>query len=1135
MTFRYALSALALAAVLLAPPAFAAELTKPLPELDHAAAWTVEPGREGFLTAEDAPGAVLVRFRAVKETVAKLLLKTPVPLDSSTTGFTFRATNGVSTAGLIISVLVKDAKDREFWFYTKSPGSYERGVFFPEHSWRRSRDLRFNTAGFDRVKLEPSRDATVGGPRGATPVKPLTLLGLRFEGVHQRPETSWTDVYVHDLVATSLNPQNSALYYQFNDRECYGEVDPIPAITLGELGHWFGKRFTVNWEIRDRYDGKPFMKGGKDFTLDSADKTVPYPMQLAQKIEIPVTTEGTYWVHMKLRWTRVSSPVPDEINQFDYRLYVKKGAKAMPAPLPKLAAAPKTLVDIAPDRASLIYTPAEKFVVPVVFSKPDLADPTFTISVTVTSYGAKDVVKTFTPTPTWDSAGNYTYAADLSTLPAGPYYIDASVLVGGKPLDTVTRIVGKPTPPIATAGPANIPASVASWQEVVKSPKPLFQLSPMPPQDGTDVWTRYKSFMDNLAPTTNEMELQILWRDVEPMPGVYDWGLVDRVVDYAQTKGIKVLLWPAMVGYEPEWLPSCYTENREGSIFGQTAYLFHGARLNYWQAPAIKSAAMRLIAAVPARYRTHPAVRGYFVLAEAPGEAPFNGWFDGFDVPTLANFRDYAKQKYVTLAAVNKAWGTKFTTWPSVAPPIGDALPQYWLDWMKLRTDAISGFLVDGVKVVRGYDTKRPIIIYHDGVGDEQLQAFRTQGCILANGGAHDPERAAISALSSALAGLDERTEDHSPGAWSQYFPTQLDATVFTMAMGGGANTHCKAYMYTTKTLDQISKPPYSFDRYQKFMPIWTELRTTKPLPVDVMLFKDSTAGLLRTKSTYGWGWGDAWMNLNCFQSHLICAEGSMEFCQGAKLVIATGASVRQLNLATIDSIVKYVENGGVLLMRPDTGEVCVETPDQRWALMKRFGIAPPTGDPDNGYIAAKPIAGTMFGEGTPSFVLRNFWAASEQPGMTTLASVERKPGQVAMSWKPFGKGKVIVVWAQTIVPADRSADHGGSYSVLRDVAKWAGARIYTDASSLKLWTNLLKGDDGSTYYALAYRPVWQEDNPPAVSGTVQYTVPDGNYDVTEIISGTSVGTMTASKLKTDGISVKLEPHALGLYRLRRL
>jgi hypothetical protein len=1128
------------------PRAVAAEQRVwPLPALDDAAAWTVaQQGEKPFIFEHHADnGALFVRFDCAKDNIADLRLKEPVPMPDGVTGFTFLGGNNGTCASLWIRVLARDSKGKEIAFYTTSRGAGDKGWFSPEATGRRGCEERFTTPGFGRPKPAPNAGATL---EGGSPTPPYTLLGLRFIGGHQLKRwahtldgQAFTEFFFRGFAMTKLDSRTSPLYYQFRSVEGFGELDPLPCLTPGHMGKWRGKRFDMSWELRDRYDGTPFLVDGKTFEFTQTDwqeksDGIPYPLQIAQRIEFPVKEKGTYWARVRLRWSyEGKSPLPQEISEREFRLDVVNGAESIErAPVPADAMAPNCFIRVAPDRMSLIFEDKEKFVVKVAFRNPgeSVKDASYRAVVRLASDDVE--VKALDIVPIWNGDKPFVAELDLSDLKPGVYKVLAEIRAGKQMFDQVERMIARKEPVTAAAVEAPIPASVPSWREMLASPKPMFHLSPILPdnlpQSGAKAWDEYyRPFLDKAGELSTQIELSFNWKTVAPLPGVYDWGFVDRFVDYAQSKGLTVQLQPSFRDL-PEWMPARYEMGVDGTVFGvKHSYLFHGGRPNFINDPAIRNGAVAFIRNVAQRYRAHPAVQSYFFLFEHPGDAPYNGWYEGYAPESVAAFRREAQTTLKTIAVANQRWGTAFASWDEVVPPPKEATSAYWLDWLRFKTDGIEGMLRDCVTSIRSADPKRLIMMYADGLRDNRW--FHEQGCMSANGGSHDtlamPDYAAFP-----LVGLPQRTEDHSPGNWTAYSPTQLDASLFAMMAGGGANAHCKAFVLTKNRFSDMADPNVSLGRYKRFMPIWSELRQTELVqPVEAFLLKDLSSYLLGAKTTYTGWWSDPWMLINLSQAQVPCAAGVDGLWEKGKLLLATGG-LGSMEKSLLDRVVRYVEAGGTLLMYPDSGRKCLEDPDADWVLLRRFGIEPPPGEVDRDRkAAAVPVAGAIFTTEAKPFTLRDAWKVPPPEGMESAACFDGDKNSAALSWKPFGKGKVAVVWARTIVIPDGGPPEAG-YPFLRDVARWAGIQPMAEATDSHVWTNLLKTKDGSSYYGLTKGPG------KGVDTTVRWLLlPDGDYRVTELISGNELGEFTAARLKMEGLPVKLEPReTVAIFRMVR-
>ncbi len=383
----------------------------PLPALGDAVTWTATPQGGAPFTFDcfsPASGAILVRFDCAENHIGELRLKEPVPMPGDVTGFTFLCGNNGAPSSLWIKVLARDSTGKEFAFHTSSWFSFNKGWFSPEQFSRRVREERFTTPGFGRPKPEPAAGATLEGPApNIAPKPPYTLLGLRFIGSHQGGK--FTEFFFRNFAMTRLDPRAAPLYYQFRDVESFGELDPLPFLTPAHLGKWGGKRYDLSWELRDRYDATPFLVGGKSFEFTQTDwreksDGIPYPLQIAQRIEFPVKEKGTYWARVRLRWSyEGKSPLPQEIVEREFRLDVVNGAEPIKrTPVPADAMAPNCFIRVAPDRKSLIFENKKKFAVNVAFRNPgeSVKDASYRAVVRLASGDVE--VKALDIVPVWD-------------------------------------------------------------------------------------------------------------------------------------------------------------------------------------------------------------------------------------------------------------------------------------------------------------------------------------------------------------------------------------------------------------------------------------------------------------------------------------------------------------------------------------------------------------------------------------------------------------------------------------------------------------------------------------------------------------------------------------------------------------
>lgn len=1140
----FLLCALGLAEALADSPAPRSGLLR-LPELSLARSWKAEAEPEAGVALSERMGYLAVSFRAAPGATGRVMLDNPVSIPEWATDLSFRCTNNGAISGLWVHAIVRDADGGYFLYYTRSPMSYERGLFYPNHAPRRAREVRFHVPGLARPVTMPRAGYNITPPRpNLQPKRPFTLMGFQLEGKMQTPPEAVTWLYFTDFALAGFTPEQSWFHYVFDDMERFGELEPTPTLTAGDLSKWYGRRFDVAWEVVREYAGQPVAAGTQDFRFPTVgwEEKGPgqdYAILLARPIAIPIRERGTWWVRVRWRWFHRDRPVPDMIEQREYRLDVLRGdPPAEHHDWPADADLPGRCVRIAPDRSTLIWEPGEPMRVGVRFRKPADEVKVTALRVEVRSAGTGDLVRETASEPAWDAAGRVLVSLDLGDLPAGAYRVRGVLMADREVVDESVSLVGRKS--AGKPSPAEIPAGVPGWKELRDGPRAIFHLTPILDyglrRDPLTDWNEYyRPWLDKAAALSRDIEWMVPWNQVEPLPGVYEWGNLDRFMNYAREKGYSALLYPEWrAGNTPEWLPGYFRWNADGRVTGDTAYLFHGMRPNYVCAPAVRGALMGFLRAIAERYRGDAALQGFFIAFEHPDDGPWAGWFEGYSPESIAAFQADARARLKDIAAANRRWGTSFASWDTVRPPrhgelASDAL---WLDWLRFKRAAVDGFLKEAVSTWRSVDAHRLIGVY--GEGAESGRWFRDQGCFKANGGSHDAMQIPGYAR-TALIGLPERTEDHSPGNWSAYFPTQLDASVFAMTVGGGPNTHCKAFVRVRYMLKDMENPEEKLGRYQRFMPIWQALRATEVPTIDTILFTDDAGGLLASKTSWGSWATDTWAFLGLMQAHVPVALGDDGLWQKARLLVLPTGRVNTLEEERIEALFRFVEEGGRLVMWADAAGRCLERPEEQWVLLRRLGFQPPAGPClDNAKVPAVPVEGPVFGKDAGSFLLRDTWPAGEQPGAVHAAFLKGDPSRPAVSVRPVGKGQALVIWAKTAIPPMIS-EPDAAYPFWRDIARWAGVRLPTDSDQPLFWTNLLRVPDGSAWFALVMVGEWQGEPRKPASGSVRWpAVPDGTYRVTEVIHQRDLGAQTGETLRNTGLKLTLAPREVAIFRFDR-
>ncbi|MEH1164408.1 beta-galactosidase [Micromonospora sp. CPCC 205539] len=178
------------------------------------------------------------------------------------------------------------------------------------------------------------------------------------------------------------------------------------------------------------------------------------------------------------------------------------------------------------------------------------------------------------------------------------------------------------------------------------------------------------------------------WALLEPTPGQYEFGWLDRVLDLLHDGGIQVDLATATAS-PPPWLARAHPETLPRRADG--AILWPGGRQAYCpSSPVFRERSLELVRAIASRYAEHPAV----VMWHVSNELGCHNVHCYCDVSAEA-FRGWLRERYGSLDRLNDAWGTAFWSqrygdWAEINPPRTAptfANPTQQLDFLRFSSD----------------------------------------------------------------------------------------------------------------------------------------------------------------------------------------------------------------------------------------------------------------------------------------------------------------------------------------------------------------------------------------------------------------------------------------------------------------
>ncbi|HZB44788.1 MAG TPA: beta-galactosidase, partial [Pyrinomonadaceae bacterium] len=156
-----------------------------------------------------------------------------------------------------------------------------------------------------------------------------------------------------------------------------------------------------------------------------------------------------------------------------------------------------------------------------------------------------------------------------------------------------------------------------------------------PGQKPEDVERWFKTLADGRMPVAR---LFLMWNYMEREPGVWDFELYDRAFRSAEKYRVRVV-----ATLTPNWGPAHRGYH----------YASQGGSINDTEARLAE--AREYVARVVARYRSSPALDSWMLMNE-PGQRPAP------DRLALQRYRPWLAKKYGTVAKLNEAWVTDFTS-----------------------------------------------------------------------------------------------------------------------------------------------------------------------------------------------------------------------------------------------------------------------------------------------------------------------------------------------------------------------------------------------------------------------------------------------------------------------------------------
>ena len=210
---------------------------------------------------------------------------------------------------------------------------------------------------------------------------------------------------------------------------------------------------------------------------------------------------------------------------------------------------------------------------------------------------------------------------------------------------------------------------------------------------------------------------EFAWSRIEPEPGRFDWGWLDRAIAVLGEAGLGVILGTP-TATPPKWLvdrmPDMVAIDRQGRARG------FGSRRHYcFSHMGFRAEAERITRAIAARYGDHPAV----VAWQTDNEYGCHDTVLSYSAAAGAAFRIWLEHRYDTVGALNAAWGNVFwsmeyRSFAEIDLPgqtVTEANPAHWLAFRRFSSDQVIAFNRAQVDVLRELSPGRDLT--HNAMG----------------------------------------------------------------------------------------------------------------------------------------------------------------------------------------------------------------------------------------------------------------------------------------------------------------------------------------------------------------------------------------------------------------------------------
>ncbi len=1106
--------------------------------------WEVAPMNEGTVRVEQASEEILairydltpdVKFmngnRPRRVRNVDILLRKPIALEKDTERILFEA-SGLLRDGhgipLIVELrpIVRDADGELFYLLPKERPALKR----------------VRGQGWDSYTTA----AIHSGEAGAA------SLGVYF--VSGKVVNSWPDgklelvgfqlhIGQEDRTGTEIKRRTGVVY--LSDISSAGLRLPFTMPTA-YAGVFLKKKgvYTLAGQVRNEFQGNPIREFRRSLDFDPED-----PVKSKSKIEIPLGPDDHYWIDYQILDASGATLGSDAAKV----QLIGAPETAKPTEVDMKSAPPVGVLRVNPGHAGRgVYAQGEPYAITVRAFPGERKN--LELQYTLHPYYGNDVLA---------SGKQLLTGGDMRLeFPRNASYnvfrLALNVLDGKKVIDSSVYVFGEKTDFTRTLDRAG---KITNRRELKEQPYNRLSYVLLDVKRHSKPMQFYiddfKKYLDDCAAFTSHVTVCPELNDFEVLPGVFDFSLLDAMMELAADYGCKATVRFAHAdnhGGPYRWGKFSRQIAADGTVAGD------GIGYGAYEVtdPALVKLWLDAYRALHKRYAKHTAFEGYYVMLPA-GEwtvvdQPWDGVVAGYSAVGLPAFRNYLEKTLgLSIAELNKRWGSNFQSFNDVVPPqptfeLGSTpdLRMAWLDFCRYK--AILGthiWMGTAINDIRSYDDDRVTIAYGEPSKYGYLNGKLDYGH---NGGNHSFDRRGAYVDIWKKDRVGWITEPIHPHGWAAHNDPgkggwTLDVSIWTMlaqAGGGGANLHLYYFTIPQGFLWRYGGF-YALDRFERFKPLLREIHGADMIVQgsDIAIHQDPETLYAKHRTTFGHRSRDLCRWFELLESDGVPSAFLKDFPDRKFKLIVPNLLDEVIALNTLKAYEKAVrEDGAKMLIGANTGKYVPELGTEPFQLLKALGITAPTGK----YIQLGEIK-AVAEQGNPLFdagtkidfqslsTLRTqstspeirsiFWRYpyrwipetdyfGHYPGVKPNGDVLARfaDGGAALSRHKVGKGEVLVFWGTPDMSSNKLA------GMMARAAAWAGAE------------NPFKGTPVPNFFEMTNRKINRHYGIMCLEekyGTFQIkfpNCPDGDFFCDEVVGDHKIGRRSGKELRETGVPV---------------